>query len=309
MNRLRIFVGVMIFAALLLPCAGQANCTHARVQANVEVGDGRLSLADLLAADSCPSLRRAALRVPLGHAPRLGSIRVFEGEQVRQLVRELALGEAGSARPSVAVPARVTVRQAGMRASCGEIAEFLSGAFSPPQPAGKSGLVWPAGLAAEDLLTGLDCGGAGSLAQAALLELSKVSWKPAQSMWEFLLRCVRPEDCVPFLVRSRGRLDSTTAASLWFGEATGPPSNPGARSQFLAQRPQLRANRPDPRPILVRPGQTSTLLWEQSGIRISLEATCLDAGSAGDQVRVRTRGGNRILHAEVGSDGTMRITP
>ncbi len=55
-------------------------------------------------------------------------------------------------------------------------------------------------------------------------------------------------------------------------------------------------------------GERAELVWEHSGIRISLPVICLEAGKVGDWVRVRTRNQESlILHAQVSSASQLRI--
>ena len=57
--------------------------------------------------------------------------------------------------------------------------------------------------------------------------------------------------------------------------------------------------------VLVRPGRSTTLLLEQSGLRIVLQAVALDRGSKGDAVRVRTRAGSRLFTGKVIGPGMV----
>ena len=59
--------------------------------------------------------------------------------------------------------------------------------------------------------------------------------------------------------------------------------------------------------LLVKPGQTVSLSWEQGGIRVILPVTCLEAGGLGQLVRVRLKNVARTLRAEVMSDGTVQV--
>jgi flagella basal body P-ring formation protein FlgA len=59
--------------------------------------------------------------------------------------------------------------------------------------------------------------------------------------------------------------------------------------------------------LLVRPGQTATLIWDKGGIRVILPVTCLEAGARGQVVRVRLKNVVRTLRAEVMEDGTLQV--
>src|SRR3981081_2399857 len=77
---LAVFCGV---SAALQPCAG------IKIRSTVEVGGPGLSLAELLAPGVCPEVHRAAAPVRLGDRPLPGSVRVLEGDDVRQLIERL----------------------------------------------------------------------------------------------------------------------------------------------------------------------------------------------------------------------------
>lgn len=67
------------------------------------------------------------------------------------------------------------------------------------------------------------------------------------------------------------------------------------------------ARRTNHRPyILVKAGQSLELLWDHGGIRLKIRAICLEAGQAGETVRVRFAQSGRVLRAIVLPDGTLR---
>lgn len=271
-----------VFAAVALPCGAQLACPEVAVEAKVEAWTGTLTLADLLERDTCLQLWEAAAHVALGAAPRVGSTRVLDGDQVRRLLEGLE-GE-GSIRGKtvgVKVPERIVVQRAGATKSCAEIARFVAG-VAPPQDLAGAPSRWQ-----QDL----DCAGARGIAVAAGLELTRNSWNAALQRREFALRCVRPEDCVPFLV--------------WVHEektSSAPVANSGTSRHFA---PSLGANVAG---HLVKPGQTAMLTWDESGIRVVLPVTCLDAGALGQFVRVQFKNTARILRAEVVGDGSLRAS-
>jgi len=103
------------FSAISALGAAQTPC-QATVKAEIEVRGQEYFLADLLAPDACPEILRAAARVRLGSAPLTGSPRVLEGTLVRALLEQATGGAIGL--ENIHVPERVTVRRAGLRASC-----------------------------------------------------------------------------------------------------------------------------------------------------------------------------------------------
>src|SRR5579863_1016987 len=146
MKRLCLALITIGLAMAGLPCVAETACRGLVVRGLVEVGEGRLTLADLLEPGTCPEWYRAAAQVSLGMVPKAGSGRVIEGGEIRRLLdtltepelavskmmfretmfRSAALREAASRE--VQVPERVVVRQARAFKSCGEIAKFVSAA-------------------------------------------------------------------------------------------------------------------------------------------------------------------------------------
>ncbi len=269
-----------IFAAVPIRCAAQPACAKVVVESSVEAGQGQLTLADLLGPGTCSQVREAAAHVGLGTAPRPGSVRVFEGGRIRVLLEELANGGTENLRDAarMKIPERIVVQPAGAMKSCAEIAGFLASA-SPGQ----------------DSQPNLDCAAARSIPQSASLELTRTAWNAALQRREFALRCARPEDCVPFLVWTDEREKSGGSlrrAAFPAGSSAGALANPGASGGEL----------------LIKPGQTAILTWDQGGIRVVLPVTCLDAGGLGQFVRVRFKNAAGTLRAEVLGDGTLRAS-
>jgi hypothetical protein len=289
MKRLAVAV-VMGLLAVSLPCAAEPVCTKLEVEESVEIGQGELTLADLLAPGSCPQWHQAAAEVSLGATPRLGNARVLDGHRVRVLLEalekhglakhpELKVEEAGEMQ----IPQRIVVRRAGAMKSCGEIAGFLESAAPAEEMAGA-----PLGWQEK-----LDCAAGRGIPETAPLELSKTSWNAALQRREFALRCARPEDCVPFLVSVHQ--EKAFPARVAKVES-------GSRGRALAKARASAESR------LVKPGQSATLIWEQAGIRVVLPVTCLEAGGLGEFVRVRFKNGARTLLAEVVGAGTLRAS-
>jgi Chaperone for flagella basal body P-ring formation len=305
MRRARIFSGLVVLVVSCLPAAA-APCTGIGIRAAAEVSDSGVSLADLLTTESCPALRQAAAAVWLGNSPQPGSTRIFEGSEIRRALDQLTL--AAPTREIVAkaylperavpdrivpesiVPERIVVRRAGVRASCAEIADFISRSLRMPMPAGAFQAAGHEPNGFQSLPRELDCGRAGRVPRGAPLEVTRVFWDPALQGWEYSVRCVHAGDCVPFLVH---RILTVVSS----GQT--PPT--GSVARFQKDRPQSADA-----PLAVQVGQTATLFWEQDGIRAVLPVTCLDRGSVGSLVRARTQNGNRILRAEVVSAGVLR---
>jgi hypothetical protein len=250
------------------------NTCQARVLASIEVSGASLSLADLLSPDSCPAIRRAASGIRLGAAPREGSPRVMEGSQVRARLEELfhkELVDRGSSGNSSREPLLA------------EVPERISIRHSGSR---ASCTEIESRILPGDFSQEADCGAVERIPRDAAVELAGKSWDPVLGNWNFVARCAHPSDCVPFLVRAK-------SSSL-------PPVINGTSRQDVA------AAALDSK-LLLRPGQTTPLLWDEDGIRLTAPAVCLDRGAAGETVRARILQSGRIVHAIVLSTGGLRF--
>jgi hypothetical protein len=294
-----LLIGVPVAPSLTL---GQASCP-AVVEANVEVAMGEFSLADLLAPSTCPELLRAASRVRLGRAPLPGTVRVLDGNEVRIWLRNVTadvdnLG--GSA--NLQVPERVSVRRAGARADCADIVGRILASPDAHPVRAESGMHGVTKLdAGEASTSATNCGAAGRILQEARFELTRKVWNPMLGTWDLFARCLKPGDCVPFLVRVPSR-DFPAEVVEPAGMVPSAISVSPAASVPSAKAPIT----PRPGTALVRPGETVSLLWDQDGIRLVVPAVSLDAGGPGESVRARIARGGRVVHAIVVSAGQLR---
>jgi len=272
--------GVLLAPAL--QSAAQTACAGVSVRASVDAARKDLTLADFLSSETCPRTRQAAAQVSMGKAPRAGAVRVVEGQQMRALLAGLVSDNAGntaSMQIPDRIPDRIMVRRAGTTKSCVEIADFLAGA-APSQDERLSSRLWR---------NNLECGAIQGIAEDAELELIKSAWNAGLRRWEFRLHCVRPEECVPFMVSARDP-----------GQGSSPYAASSAESSARVQSSAGFA-------LLVRSGETAMLTWDQAGIRVTLPVTCLDAGGLGQYVRVRLKNIPQILHAEVVGNGAVQV--
>jgi hypothetical protein len=264
-----------------LACHAEQSC-QLTIAADVRVESESLTLADLLDPGACPQLHDAAQQFSLGKAPNAGSVRVLEGAQIRGLLARL-----NHRRRTPAgrwqIPDRIVVRRAGITKSCAAIAAFLAETISV-QNAATASENHPVNRSVPDL----DCAAAHGVPAGAALELSKKAWNVSLQRWDFSLRCVKTRECVPFLVWARADGFDPALASVR-------PNKGTTRNAENVTR-------------LVRAGQTATLTWDQSGIRVILPVTCLDAGGMGQVVRVRFKNAERILRAEVVGAGALRVS-
>jgi len=266
MNRLTIASLICVLGAAL--CAqGQTPCEIV-VRATVDAHGGHLSLADLIGR-ACPVVLASASSVPLGDLPLAGSVRVFEGDQVRGLLQRIVRGlpQASAPQTIITVPERISVRRAE-RLSCTEIGDRL----------------FPG---SHDI----QCAIAGAIPREATLEMAQRLWDPATGTWEFVIRCTRSRDCVPFMVRA-GNAEADLVGS------------PALRSQGQSQNARLPI--PGREEVVVRRGESVRLVWEGEGIRAVVTAVCVDEGRQGDIVRARVVHTGQILRAVVMGPGRLR---
>ena len=281
MKRLITALITMGLGAASLPCRAQSDCGAVEVRANVEASPGGLNLADLFAPGTCVQLYALATKVSLGAAPRPGSLRVLDGGRIRRLVDGLGDNQGRLSRSDdLRIPQRIFVRQAGAVKSCAEIAGFVSSADPLRAFSGDSARQ-----------NDLDCAGARNIPEESSLELLKSIWNSSLHRREFALRCVRPEDCIPFLVWAREK----------------EPAVMGTRSLLSGPSPARQASGRDARRLIDR-GQTATLTWDRAGIRVVLPVTCLEAGAAGQFIRIRFKNSPQTLRAEIVGAGTLRAS-
>jgi hypothetical protein len=202
---------------------------------------------------------------------------------------------AGQRAGAVPHPADGGERSSPTKASaCATVVSWINGVLHSRTAAGAGNYslaAFPREIAAGNLPPReFDCGAMPGLAQGIALELTKIFYDRALHSWEFLVRCSSPADCVPFLVR-------------W-------PQPGGAepRQQAIAQLSSStsRDSVPQNQHVLLRPGETATLVWDQDGIRVVLPVICLDRGNVGDSIRVRIKSGSRVLRAEIVNESLLR---
>jgi flagella basal body P-ring formation protein FlgA len=58
---------------------------------------------------------------------------------------------------------------------------------------------------------------------------------------------------------------------------------------------------------LVEQGKTALVIFETGGLTITLQATALQSGSAGDVISLRNNDSGTIIKGTVASDGTVRL--
>jgi len=260
------FCACVAIAALCAPrtLASSTPCT-VNVLSQVERRAGNSSLADLLSPGVCPTPLRAAKRIFIGRVPHTGT-RALEGADVRERLRVLlnaATHESADGR--VHVPERIQLSQAGSDVTCAAIASRLLPHLNP-QSTEKA-----------------ECGLFHKLKPGTGIELVRAHWDPLLQSWDLTARCIRPEDCIPFLVRVPGQLTDQASA-------------PGVISTLKKSDAE----------VLVHAGQKSEVIWESAGLRFALPSIVLGPGKAGDTVRVRLQSGRTML-AVVSAEGGLQV--
>ncbi|HEY1271184.1 MAG TPA: flagella basal body P-ring formation protein FlgA [Terriglobales bacterium] len=268
MKRGAIILALAFLLNLTSAARGQSPC-GVFLANRVEVQTPDLSLADLLAPGTCPAILASASRVTLGKTPLTGSMRVIEGNEVRALLQRLLGDVSAGWMTKLAVPERVAVRR-NARLSCAEIASRL---FPGVQ--------------------GIDCAAVDRIPREARLGIARSTWNPSTKTRDFVIRCTRPGDCVPFLVRVP---DGNAAAD-----------SPAFRDQARTGATNVHRLAVAQPEILVHRGQAATVVWDQAGIRAEVTVVCLDQGREGALVRARIVHTDRILHAVVVGRGRLRI--
>jgi hypothetical protein len=247
---------------------GQSGC-EITVSSSIEVDHADLSVADVLAPGNCPAIRTSAAEVNLGKVPLPGSVRVIEGNQVRALLH----GRLGNLKNNLAVsiPERVTIRR-NARLTCAEIANRIF----PGVP-------------------DIDCTAADRIPREAQFEVARRVWNSSTKTRDFVIRCTRPGDCVPFLVR----VPEANAVADPPGLHPSPRPDAQAKDAHSPVSPRQQT--------LVYRGQSASVVWDQDGIRAEVSVVCLDQGRQGDLVRARVVHTGRILRAVVVGPGRLRV--
>lgn len=145
-----------------------------------------------------------------------------------------------------------------------------------------------------DAGSSLECGSAGRIPRRSLLEIVRRLWDPATRTLSLLVRCTRPDDCVPFLVRVSGKEPVNSGTPLSHQAATKEPP-------LATQSP-----RSDEAELAVHRGERVSLVWEDHGIRTVATAICLDPGREGEVVRARLAHTAHTFRAVVVARGQLR---
>jgi len=122
-------------------------------------------------------------------------------------------------------------------------------------------------------------------------------WDALRGEYLFYLRCRNPRECRPFLasLHIRNKEMSATLPGIASGGSASGSSARAGISEGLSRAPRSTPEGPP----LVRAGERVRLRLAGSGVRIRLEAICLEAGGLGQQVRARGVGQAWVFRARV----------
>ena len=122
---------------------------------------------------------------------------------------------------------------------------------------------------------------------AAFKVIGIEKWQDASAMVR--IRCVNSADCMPFFVMLRWPSAAERDASL--------------RAPVLVREHIAKRAVQD---VLVRAGEQATLVLENKKLRIVAPVTCLENGTLGQTIRVRSADHKKIQKAEVESAGLLK---
>ena len=265
-----------ILALLGVSCVSGALARAANVKvplARDAVVQGQaIYLSDLLAEPSPDSLRVATGGIRLGVSPRPGSVRVFSGEAIRQLL------EAQRLEGILEVPDRISVRRAGHSITSEEVSEAI-----------HTALIHNENLRSLQI-SSIDIRLSAPIitpSEATELRVTRIEPDATLNRINAWLVPSNQPNAVPFMV-------------------TVPVAVPINDRQYFSSRgtsgaSRIAASRSESQlPVLVRAGSSVRLhIAAANGTQMYLTAVALEAGTAGQRVRVRLQGTGRVLRAKV----------
>jgi Chaperone for flagella basal body P-ring formation len=126
-------------------------------------------------------------------------------------------------------------------------------------------------------------------ANADLTVLSVSDWRGDAR--KVSLRCTNNADCLPFYI------------ILHHASASEIPQKFSKHDRAATPAGKSRTRTGE---ILIRGGQSATLVLETENMRITLPVTCLQNGRRGERIRVMSSGARKIYQAEVLEPGLLR---
>lgn len=318
MLALALFLAMWAFSGETFAAAGKAStpgslrtspaggATYA-MNISAEVRRDTLYLSDFLPAGVPPWLRARAARVPLGDAPVPGAQRKIERAEIERDLRSFP-----DVRAALAIPAVIEARRWSRPLGREELLRAIENILQ------KNHLTAKLALGNLDLNSEIDVTEAAPQLKVTQIKPAPVgkgmrvrmvvSSEPHIPPFWVLLDCeieqltpVAAKD-IPLgapVVDSEVRMEMRPV-SFGLGQAPESPADVVGRStrRLIRAGETLRPEMLDPL-ILVRAGQPVEILLQGRGMRISAEATPLDAGMNGQKIRVRNQVTGKILTATV----------
>jgi hypothetical protein len=249
----------------------------------VTVTGSRISLVDLLPADSPARLQQIAAAVSFGGAPLSGSTRVVLQKEVQS-----RLTESGVPLEQFQIPPQIVLHRGGFSVSPenvrGSILRFLQ----------EKG--WP-GTGLPDKFSAQLAAGTTAAEPDPELEVTGMDWDERAHRLQIRLRCRTRASCASFLVEApvQGPM-----VHIW-------------QERLRGQRRSLQGHAQSaPKnvvgPILVQAGKSAMLTMESAGMRIVLPVVCLQRGGLAQRINVRDPETRKILQAEVVGVGRLQTT-
>lgn len=203
----------------------------------------------------------------------------------------------------------ITLSATALPASAGAVSPGTGCDLRPEILGSVRGALRLRGLSEKELpaLKDLECPSALSLSASHSLEVTRVRWDPALHSFELRLRCEPAGECLPFLVRAPMPATLMSQAELEKLRTDPERSIPPLRVVDVRHGavPRSETSSETSKRMLVRTGQTVTLVWVAGGMRILRKVICLDRGALGDEVRTRGREGGPVVRARVAGVGLV----
>ncbi len=287
-SRAILLVALLAMLAQITPgaLAGQ----RVRVAQSVIVRGDVVSVADLLPEDAAAPLRALAAGVVLGDSPAPGARRTFRNAEL-----ESALRGAPELRAALEIPDAIEVTRWSRPLSPAEILDALSAAINADQLSGAGPLrradlgAIPAVLVTED---------------APKIEITRI--EPGRSGAQTRMRMWIPSEprVSPFWISVHRVLMANPDVSQRA------PSGGSPLQQRSAGKDSIATSAATDSPqsaVLVRSGERVQLVMLSTGMRITTSATALERGYQGQQIRVRSVLGSKLLVATVVSAQLVEV--
>lgn len=250
-------------------CAGFVSGQTLVLLTCVDVATDTVHLSDLLPRGAADDLRGLAQEIDLGRAPNVGSVRVYLGASLSEI-----LSQHSEVSKRLTVPDQIVVRRAGFPISRATIHDVIirylreKGIVDPPD----SALQWS--------------GAVTTTTAHPALEVRAVTWDARSRQLQFRLHCIPDDACRDFLVYLQNAPESLTQ------EMTNLSNN--ARSKTADVGKNATGG-----PVLIEAGRKVRLVMQGDGLQISLTVVCLERGRAGQKIRVRAADNAHVFQAEV----------